>query len=803
MSTETLEKDPAPSAIRYLVLASAFTCLITAISFVQAQIGTSTQEEQFYQGAFLGFTLVSGVTLIEWFLLRRSRKMIGPYGITIMLEVIKTVLFSIATTEYIQTVSGSSSDPFFLHRLLSLGTLFLLALTKVARTRIDQLAQREISRNILNLLPTILIAALFLGTYVTEIAGLGTPRQRSSFEDYTDKYYDWELYNTPTWDATYLLENLLDQFTAGIQNPYDVLFTVRSDNSDPTSPPAYWRLGSLGTYEFFNKGDDPTTRWTSTDPGYRELTPSPSVNSYSQRIDASERAARFTVRVPLDHSDSIADVSVNPSFVNHLPTTWNGEDGSFVDAVSFKLYDALENELTPTTTKTQEIYPVNYAAFRDLRGIYADIRGVETSSEEGILEYTMDYKDISNTLYDAAIFSRTKSEYLSCLNNDLIAWNDIKDLYLHLPNTSSELPSTAYVSGIGTISNPQVYSDWAPEVVAAADTCTIEGQTVFSQAYAEMLRLAPNSYLNTQLTQIPGLGVSPDPQEDPDSTGEYDLIFDFDMWLGNQNPLQPMAHPRAYEDYNEWFMVNKNGVSLHFASLFVTLMRLRGIPSRVVIGYLGGQNSEDNTRREITNMMLHAWAEVLIPIREILPVEPFIDKRVEWVSFDPLLKFLSDRLQIGTPLDMPILSQVANTVFIGSDVDYQTIGPEALPAPSYVTTNVSGVPGVPKIISFQETINLSVRIMMITSPTTWMPWQPGCEYLMTNVTFYWGNSRDINSATPIQDSSIDGSGYASCIFPYSIFDHGDTVWFFAEVIFDEGEPQEVVKTTRSVKHSIS
>ncbi|MFX0210958.1 MAG: hypothetical protein ACFFDT_33575, partial [Candidatus Hodarchaeota archaeon] len=275
MSTERLEKDPAPSAIRYLVLTSAFVCLFTGLSFVLAQVGTSTQEEQFYQGAMTGFTLVFILTMVEWFVLRRSRKLIGPYGFAFVLEIVKYFLFNFATTEYIEAVPRVSASPFFLHQILSLGIIFLLALTKIARTRIEQLARRDLSRNVLNLLPTLLILVVFLGTYVTEIVGLGTPRQRINFEEYEKKNIDWSLFHTPTWDATYLLENLLDQFTAGIQNPYSALFNVSNElGADPTSPPAYWRVGSLETYELYDKGEDPTTRWTSIDPvNYRVLTP--------------------------------------------------------------------------------------------------------------------------------------------------------------------------------------------------------------------------------------------------------------------------------------------------------------------------------------------------------------------------------------------------------------------------------------------------------------------------------------------------------------------------------------------------
>ncbi|MFX1286244.1 MAG: transglutaminase-like domain-containing protein [Promethearchaeota archaeon] len=810
MSTEQLGKDPAPSAIRYLVLASAFTCLITAISFVQAQIGTSTQEEQFYQQAIAGFGMISVVTMVEWFLLRRSRKMVGPYGFALVFEIFKTILLNIATIEYMEIVSGAAS-PFFLHQMISLAIIFMLALTKVARTRIDQLAQKDISRNLLNLLPTLLIIALFMGTYITEIVGLATPRQSTRFEDYEKKDINWELYNTPTWDATYLLENLLDQFTAGLQNPYKALFNVSSDQSDRSFPPAYWRIGSLTTYELHGSpsGTDVIGWWRYDPLGYRSLTPTVEGTPYSHEIDESDRTARFTVQIPLDYSEELVDVSVHNSFPNCLPTTWNGEFGSYVDAASFELYDASGSSLSIDSAESQEIYPYPYgSSFDDLLGIYADVAiDDETSSEEGIFEYTMDYKNVSDTIYDAAMFSTTKDEYENILSPS--DWSDTQAIYLQLPNETGTLPNPCYVHDRSLSNNNNKYEVWAPLVVSNAYECTNENQTVFAQALADMQRLAPQQYINTdpRVTAAIGLPSSPDPINVTDSTGKLGLMFDFDMWLGNQ--LGTMAHPEDNEDYNEWFLFNGNGVSIHFASLFVTLMRLRGIPSRVVVGYLGGEASEDGSKRIITNMMLHAWAEVLVPIKEIdtSGPQPIIEDRVEWVSFDPLLKFMADVLPIGTPIDVPVLSTVKKCFLINSSWPYHTYGPaESLAKPWNVnktTVNGESISWNDTIIDFQDNLNISARLMMVSGSildNKWNPWQPSCDYLDQKIDFYVGNSpSETAPKTLIESSSIDGSGFASVKFEYDVLEYGDTVWFFAEVIFDKDTPFQyslIVKSDR-------
>jgi hypothetical protein len=459
------------------------------------------------------------------------------------------------------------------------------------------------------------------------------------------------------------------------------------------------------------------------------------------------------------------------------------------------------------------VIPGGYSnSINDLLGIQAVITTDETSTNEGVLKYTMNYADISETLTDAALFSKTKDDYATIIGSSA-EWSDIQDLYMQYPNTPSELPQNAYVDGVGPVSNPADYEEWAPDVVASiTDTCTIPGQSVFSQAYTEMLRLAPNYFQNSNEDVSAQLGIpnSDTPQPVADSTGELELVFDFDMWLGEYSamadPLSAqyagadyeMPHPQPGEDYNEWFINNQHGTALHFASLFVTMMRLREIPSRVVIGYLGGADSEDKSKLVITNMMLHAWAEVLVPIEEIIPgLPPTIDQRAEWVSFDPLLKFLSDTLATGTPVDMPVFSEVSQVVLINDSFPHQTVGPIALPIANYVDTDADGAR-----LSFTQDIDLSVRVMMMTSATTWMPWQPACEYLDTEVSFYWGNTQSLASATLIDTASVDSSGYSTISFNYDLLTYGSPIWFFAEIVFNEGEVDEHRATATSLRHRI-
>ncbi|GAG87345.1 unnamed protein product, partial [marine sediment metagenome] len=161
----------------------------------------------------------------------------------------------------------------------------------------------------------------------------------SDRDPYDEKFVEWTpFYNAPTWDATYIGENILDQFTAGLRYPDIPLFYIKSDQIDSQGPVVYWRLGSLEKYEYLDRAPY-STSWDNTDDLKRTLTPIESSTPYSQEIPGGERDVRFTIRLPLDYSDSIADISIHPYFDNYLPTTWNGEYGSFIDSETFNLYD--------------------------------------------------------------------------------------------------------------------------------------------------------------------------------------------------------------------------------------------------------------------------------------------------------------------------------------------------------------------------------------------------------------------------------------------------------------------------------
>jgi transglutaminase-like putative cysteine protease len=73
---------------------------------------------------------------------------------------------------------------------------------------------------------------------------------------------------------------------------------------------------------------------------------------------------------------------------------------------------------------------------------------------------------------------------------------------------------------------------------------------------------------------------------------------------------------------DEFLFETRRGFCEHFAGSFAVLMRLAGIPSRVVLGYLGGEPNRIGGYHMVWQSDAHAWVEVLIPERGWVRVDP-------------------------------------------------------------------------------------------------------------------------------------------------------------------------------------
>jgi transglutaminase-like putative cysteine protease len=71
--------------------------------------------------------------------------------------------------------------------------------------------------------------------------------------------------------------------------------------------------------------------------------------------------------------------------------------------------------------------------------------------------------------------------------------------------------------------------------------------------------------------------------------------------------------PGEYDDLDEFLFRRRVGFCEHYATSFATLMRLAGIPARLVVGYLGGEYNDLGHFFLVRQADTHAWCEVWLP----------------------------------------------------------------------------------------------------------------------------------------------------------------------------------------------
>ncbi|MDH3689757.1 MAG: DUF3488 and transglutaminase-like domain-containing protein [Gammaproteobacteria bacterium] len=120
--------------------------------------------------------------------------------------------------------------------------------------------------------------------------------------------------------------------------------------------------------------------------------------------------------------------------------------------------------------------------------------------------------------------------------------------------------------------------------------------------------------------------------------------------FNQQEFLYTLTPPLLGDDpVDEFLFDTRKGYCEHFASAFVTLMRAAGIPSRMVIGYQGGELNTLADYMIVRQSDAHAWAEVWIAGRG-------------WVRVDPTGAVAPERIELGVEA---ILRLVARGSSIG------------------------------------------------------------------------------------------------------------------------------------------
>ena len=136
--------------------------------------------------------------------------------------------------------------------------------------------------------------------------------------------------------------------------------------------------------------------------------------------------------------------------------------------------------------------------------------------------------------------------------------------------------------------------------------------------------------------------------------------------------------PGEFDDLEEFLFRRRVGFCGHYATSFATLMRLAGIPARVVVGYLGGEYNDLGHFFLVRQADAHAWCEVWIPEKGWTRVDPSAAVAPGRASLD-LTSFLETRIasgQMGARRNALIAQLLRSGVFTNVRFIWQTLSYE-------------------------------------------------------------------------------------------------------------------------------
>lgn len=747
------EKKKIPNIFRYgILLEAAYQAFLVLPMFLDSNSqGTRMQNATF---TFMMIFMVSAALNIGEFMLFRFNTR-SVKIIILGTEFIRGSLFWLRFPALNVELGGSTSlnTLFSLVSTLSLGIALGGTISILFYEKINSVASTPRMRAMMNLLPAIVILLLFMGTGFLESIGFGATRQANpdSLPPYTGGAIDYTAFNDPTWDSSYFLENLLDQFTAGLSLPDEPVFNVTNTLGDATEPPTYWRLTAWDKYLYKPVGSM-TSDWDITAGTPIDID---SVNAFSQPITGT-KDARFQVDILVNRSNDV--------YENYIPTTWNGEFGAYIDKNTFST-SALG---IPTT-----VYEMTPPGLTDNSGVKVQINyGSTVEDEEVVVSYICDY--VQPDLLTIGAASLGRDQYLPVLNaiNPAEAetiWNTIKSLYLQIPE-GNQLPF-----GFPT------YADWAPNVCGNATLYNSSSLSVMQQALADGQQLAPDA--------------------------ELGLSFSEEMWVSNAFNSD-MDHPEINQDFNEWFIdINREGVAIHFASLLTTWLRLQKIPARMVQGYAAGNETlGGNTKRVITNRWQHVWTEALVPY--LYNDGGIISQGLQWVPVDPIGASLygdslptdvgsaEETFYIFNPQTLDL--EHLDTTFPSSVHRVGTIRNDETPYTQEVQELYSNHPNtaIPEGIATVSVLISSCKYNPATGfPTTLPTPLSGVPVRFSLMQDNGSGVTKIPLNTNINSLNLttDVSGIASFLFNYSIIPHGTGEFRFKAEVFNASNVDQIFR----------
>ena len=118
-------------------------------------------------------------------------------------------------------------------------------------------------------------------------------------------------------------------------------------------------------------------------------------------------------------------------------------------------------------------------------------------------------------------------------------------------------------------------------------------------------------------------------------TGQKAQAAALKLWFKKQGFLYTLTPGRVTPETVDGFMNHKKGFCEHFAATYATMLRIAGIPSRVVVGFHGGEENPFTGATTIRGHDAHAW------------VEAYFKGDSGWTLLDPTEAVAPERIALG------------------------------------------------------------------------------------------------------------------------------------------------------------
>jgi hypothetical protein len=115
----------------------------------------------------------------------------------------------------------------------------------------------------------------------------------------------------------------------------------------------------------------------------------------------------------------------------------------------------------------------------------------------------------------------------------------------------------------------------------------------------------------------------------------YEQVIEIQDYVRQSMPYNLESVPPASDqDVVDYFLFEANsGFCTYYASAMAVLLRIEGIPARLVTGYAPGEFVPEQGYFEVTGDLAHAWVEVYFPGYGWIPFEPTPSQSVPAYSF--------------------------------------------------------------------------------------------------------------------------------------------------------------------------